>query len=593
MNMAAFPVPTSSNDGTAAAARRLIRNEWTQCELPPDLTLCREVLDDLANFARERGMEPDACRALELATAEGLNNAIEHGCRGCGAEARVRVIWGWAGEIFEVRVLDPGSFAGRAGEGTKLPGDPLKESGRGLFLMASLVDEVQHRLIEPGHELILRKKVGTVRPRSSTLEQLQEAVETMAADLHVTYEDFSALLRLSEDLATVTTFEAFAAIACRRLRELLQVEISCGLRLLRSDGGLEMIYGETQRPVPLRLEPDRVCVEMDVVHHRHEERISNCVSLPGEDPLHGPTASAFVDPVLFRDKILGVFTVVQPGSRQPFTERQSNFVRSVSDFLGIALTTLNLQDQRSARERASRELEIAATIQTSLLPRDFPENSSYRLFGTSRSAMEVGGDYFDVLPVRNVGALLVIADVMGKGVPAALLATIFRTAVRCRMDLATRPGLLLSAVNQQISDDLYHLDMFITAQVAYLCYETHRLFLANAGHCPLLRLPPSGPVQRHGIQGYPLGVGGSVRFKEEVISLDPGDRLFFLTDGIFEIENSGHHMLGMDRLAADIPALWKESPEQFCSALFDYLNIFSHGLPATDDRTVLLVQREG
>ncbi len=588
MSLTSLSVPIPSEEGKG---RRLTRSEWMQCELSASLDLGRQVLDELTAFARERGLDAESCRAIELAAAEGINNAIEHGCMG-KAEALIRVVWGWSGEIFEVRILDPGSFT--PGDPRQaLPNDPLKESGRGLFLMASLVDEVQHRLVEAGHELTLRKKVGLAKPRASALEQLQQAVETMAADLHVTYEDFSALLRLSEDLATASTFEAFVAMACRRLRELLQVESCCSLRLLEDDGSLEMIYGESQRPVPLRLEATRECVERLVVRNRHEEKVYHCSALPLDDPLHATSGCAFADPVLFQDKILGVFTVVQPKATQPFSERQANFVRSVSDFLGIALTTLSLQGERSARERASRELEIAATIQTALLPREFPENSNYRIFGQSRSAMEVGGDYFDVLPVRNVGVLLVIADVMGKGVPAALLATIFRTAVRSRLDLATRPGLLLSAVNQQISDDLYRLDMFITAQVAYLCYETHRLFLANAGHCPLLRLggSGSGPAQRHGIQGYPLGVGGSIRFKEEVIALDPGDRLLFLTDGIFEIENAGHHMLGMEQLAADVPNLWKESPEQFSNALFEYLNIFSHSAPSTDDRTVLMVQR--
>lgn len=569
------------------------RSEWMQCELAADLALGRQALDDLTAFARERGLEAESCRAIELATAEGINNAIEHGCVG-RPNSLIRIVWGWVGEVFEVRVLDPGSFCPDSQRHT-LPNDPLKESGRGLFLMASLVDEVEHRLVEPGHELILRKKVGLAKPPTQTLEQLQQAVETMAADLHVTYEDFSALLRLSEDLATSGSFEAFVSIACRRLRELLQEESSCCFRMLGPDGSLEMIYGESQRPVPLHLESTRSCVEMDVARSKSERRVPDCLDLSGEDPLHAASGCAFVDPVLFRDKLLGVFSVVRHNSRQPFSEAQVNFVRSVSDFLGIALTTLSLQDERSQRERSSRELEIAATIQTSLLPKEFPENSNYRIYGQSRSALEVGGDYFDVLPVRNVGVLLVIADVMGKGVPAALLATIFRTAVRCRLDLATRPGLLLSAVNQQISDDLYHLDMFITAQVAYLCYETHRLFLANAGHCPLLRLGSKNPgvVQRHGIQGYPLGVGGSIRFKEEVISLDPGDRMLFLTDGLFELENSNREMLGMDQLAADVPHLWTDTPEHFCDSLFGYLNIFSHGAPATDDRTVLVVQRQG
>lgn len=592
--MSSYSLPFTRDD-RAGAGQGLVKSEWHQCELPPDLDLGREALTHLGNFCRERGLSPEKCHEVELATAEAINNAIQHGCQE-QAEGVVRLRWSWTGEWLEIHVADPSTFYPEP-HSESLPCDPLSESGRGLYLIASLVDFVEHRLGPDGHDLCLRKKVGVAMPSAQSLEQLQQTVATIAEDLHVTYDDFTSVLRLSEDLATAQSFESFVAIACRRLRELLQEEETCCcLRLLREDGRLEMVYGETQHPVALDLEPERPCVEREVVRGKTERRIDDCSLLPADDPLCGEGGGAFVDPVLFQGAILGVFSVTRPGGESPFSETQTNFIRGVSDFIGMALTTLNVQGQRAVQQRALRELEIAATIQTALLPKEFPENSSYRIYGQSRSAAEVGGDYFDVIPVRNVGVLLVIADVMGKGVPAALLATIFRTAVRSRLDLASRPGLLLSAVNQQISADLYHLDMFITAQVAYLSYETHRLLLANAGHCPLLRLragvgTDSAVVTRHGIRGYPLGVGGAIRFKEELVELVPADRLLFLTDGIFELENGKNEMLGIDRLIELLPKLWKESPEQFAGELFDYLNTYGHGLLSKDDRTVLMVQR--
>lgn len=589
------PEPALLTRGVQSGAKkRLVCSEWAQCEFPPDLDLGREALHRLMSFCQERGLAADFCREVELAVTEAITNAIRHGCVE-HPDGTVRTVWKWVDETIEIRVTDPGSFSPLS-DAHSLPKNPLAESGRGLFLMSSVMDQVEHRRVTDGHELILRKKVGPITSTVQTLDQLQKTVETMAEDLHVTYKDFSALLRLSENLATAHSFDAFAAVACTRLRELLP-GVSCTLRLLRDDGRLEMIYGENQRPTPLDLERSRSCVEMEVAKTSTERHIADVFQLPLDDPLYAAQGSAFVDPVLFQNKLLGVLSVVRAGGNTSFNDTQANFVRSVSDFLGIALTTLNQQGQRSLHQRALRELEIAATIQTSLQPREFPENSNYRLFGISRSAAQVGGDYFDVLPVRNVGALLVIADVMGKGVPAALLATIFRTAVHCRLDLATRPGLLLRAVNQQINSDLYHLDMFITAQVAYLCYETHRIFLAHAGHCPLLRFPGSQPgqptpsVERHGAQGYPLGIGGDVRFKESTISVQPGDRYLFLTDGLYELEDAKGEMLGLDRLTEEASRLWSGTPEQFCGDLFDFLSSYSQGAPAPDDRTVLIIQR--
>lgn len=593
--MSAFSVPFSHADGKVTAPG-LVRSEWNQCEFPPDLQLGRQALEVLSAFCRERGLVGDRIRQVELATAEAITNAIEHGCVDV-PKGRVYLRWSWTEEWLEIQVSDPSSFCPEPNS-ESLPSDPLSESGRGLYLIASSVDFVEHRVGVQGHELVLRKKVGIAMPTAQSLEGLKRTVATMAEDLHVTYDDFTSVLRLSEDLATAQSFESFVAVACRRLRDLLQEERNCCcLRLLRDDGRLEMVYGETQFPVPLDLDPERACVEREVVRGKSERRVDDCSLLSEEDPLRGEGGGAFVDPVLFQGAILGVFSVTRPPGASPFSETQTNFIRGVSDFIGMALTTLSVQGQRASQQRAVRELEIAATIQTALLPKEFPENSNYRIYGQSRSAAEVGGDYFDVIPVRNVGVLLVIADVMGKGVPAALLATIFRTAVRCRLDLASRPGLLLSAVNQQISGDLYHLDMFITAQVAFLSYETHKMLLANAGHCPLLRLRSETgaerpPVTRHGIRSYPLGVGGATRFKEETVELAPADRLLFLTDGIFEIEDGKGDMLGIERLMTELPRLWKESPEQFSGELFDFLTGYSHQSLSKDDRTVLMVQRQ-
>jgi serine phosphatase RsbU (regulator of sigma subunit) len=247
------------------------------------------------------------------------------------------------------------------------------------------------------------------------------------------------------------------------------------------------------------------------------------------------------------------------------------------------------QEQRQVQQRRERELEIAAEIQQSLLPKSFPETGRFRVFGRSQTAHEVGGDYFDVLPIGDKSVLLAIADVMGKGMPAALLATLLRTSIRAHSDLAEDPGRLLTIINRQLGADLNNLGMFITAQLAFFSNETDELVFASAGHCPLLKFSPGAAcaIQSSG-GGVPLGVLDEVEYESMREPIAPGDRFIFLTDGIYEAQSAAGEILGLDPLSQKIPALCAGDPRSGCERLLAFVAAYSAGAPAADDRTLLI-----
>jgi serine phosphatase RsbU (regulator of sigma subunit) len=249
-----------------------------------------------------------------------------------------------------------------------------------------------------------------------------------------------------------------------------------------------------------------------------------------------------------------------------------------------------LQQKRQEEQRAIRELEIAAEIQQSLVPRSFPSIPKARVFGVSQAAFKVGGDYMDALPIGG-DVLLAIADVMGKGMPAALLATILRTSLRARLDFADDPGMLLSEINRQISPDLERLDSFITAQVAFFSSESQELLFASAGHCPLLKYSAGNrQVDQLRVGGVPLGVLGGEHYSTHRVAFAPGDRFVFLTDGIYEAENPSGEFLGWDRIVSEIPRLWVGTPNAFCGRVLDFVRGFTGGAEASDDRTLLTLE---
>ncbi len=344
--------------------------------------------------------------------------------------------------------------------------------------------------------------------------------------------------------------------------------------------------------VKTRLDTGYDGIEANAFKRGSPMTIENCAKLPEEDPLHRYSGGAFVCPIFFRSKVLGCLLVTRPPGNGYFSAGELGLIRVVADFLGIVWTTNLLQEQRQVQQRALRELEIASAIQQSLLPREFPDNENYRLFGVCQSAQQVGGDYFDALALPGGGILLVIADVMGKGVPAALLATILRTAIHARLEMAPQPGRLLTDVNRQIASDLSHLDMFITAQVAFLSLSGNTLWIANAGHCPplLCKTGRTGVQQLKG-DGLPLGVIDDFEYQAQSYPMEIGERLIFLTDGLYEVVDTGEQMLGIDKLVAQIDALAGEPPTDFCASLLEFVKNYSGRKPASDDRTLLTLER--
>jgi serine phosphatase RsbU (regulator of sigma subunit) len=213
-----------------------------------------------------------------------------------------------------------------------------------------------------------------------------------------------------------------------------------------------------------------------------------------------------------------------------------------------------------------------------------------RFFGLSQASREVGGDYFDVIPIEGKGVLLAIADVMGKGMPAALLATILRTTIRARPDLATTPDLLLTEVNRQMQADLTRLDMFITAQVIFVADDCRQLVFASAAHCPILKYSPQHGLVEQILDGsVPLGVLPGTVYSPFCVEVLPGQRFVFLTDGIFEAEGRDGKMLGMEEVARQVQALSAQSPASFCVSLLLFVRNYSRPGWPSDDRTVLVM----
>ena len=242
----------------------------------------------------------------------------------------------------------------------------------------------------------------------------------------------------------------------------------------------------------------------------------------------------------------------------------------------------------------ANELAIARAIQASLLPKEFPKLPGFGLAGFCQSARQVGGDFYDVLPLSDTRVLLVVADVMGKGVPAALFAASLRVLVRSFVERKLRPRELLRRINRQMYEELYSVDMFITAQFVEIDTARRTLRIANAGHCPLLVSDGSGPTQLIAPDGLPLGIDLQAEFQEQTALLEPGACALLYTDGLTDACNALGLTFGQERLAAWLRqnAGGHRSAAQLREDFLAGLKVFQAGTPPRDDLTLLLAAEE-
>jgi serine phosphatase RsbU (regulator of sigma subunit)/anti-sigma regulatory factor (Ser/Thr protein kinase) len=564
--------------------------ESGECTLPADLAAVEPAAELLLGFLRQRGAAPDDLSAVELASVEGLNNAIKHGTAGRNG-AVVTLAWQLAGIDLAIAIGDPGHFA-PGPEWLELPADPLDESGRGGFLMRSSMDDVRQENRPGGHTLHLRKRLAPLKPPPPAADMERE-LTAMTQDLSDSYESLAALFSISELLATTPEFSTFLNEVLARLRTIIGAE-KAYVRFIMADGTWQLGGKSSARDtrVPFQNEPS--ALELQAWAARREISVEQTDPLREGDPLRSMRAGGFICPIAFANQTIGVLVV---GRREGnfFSAGQLNLVRTVGDYLAIACTTAELQKQREAQQRVAREFQIAASIQQSLLPRRMPVVPGWQIEGLCHSAHEVGGDYFDVIEHPGRGFLVVIADVMGKGLPAALLATIFRTAVRARADLASEPGRLLTVINRQFHDDLAELGIFITAQVAWFEAASTRIRMACAGQADAMRIvhgADSQPALMLRCEGeMPLGITADVTYPSEEFTVDAGDALLFVTDGLYEIEGTDGQLLGLDGLASLARHLWTGEPVSFARALLDTLSNYGRQGQVADDRTLVVVHR--
>ena len=295
-------------------------------------------------------------------------------------------------------------------------------------------------------------------------------------------------------------------------------------------------------------------------------------------------------PLMLKGEMFGVLLIEEAMGGRRFRNRRLEILNGVAQQIALAIQNDIYKQERVSRERLQTEVLLARQIQETFIPKTLNVPDGWGLAARWRTALQMGGDFYDVINLPDGRVGLFIADVADKGIPAALFMALTRTLVRAAVLQTDSPAEALRQVNDLLYPDCEQ-GMFVTAVYGALDPKTGIFTYANAGHNP--------PIWVHDRQinlltrtGIALGVIEIAQMTERSICLATGDLLLFYTDGITEAFSADGEAFGEERLNTLLLELDLETPERILDKIDGVVNLFIADQPVSDDITLIALKRE-
>ncbi len=303
------------------------------------------------------------------------------------------------------------------------------------------------------------------------------------------------------------------------------------------------------------------------------------------------TRSELAVPILVRDEIIGAFNL-ESDRLDAFSDRDLRLLMAFASHAGAALERARADRQRQHTQRIGEELSLARRIHAGFLPKTFPDFAPFDLGGMNFPSSEVGGDYYDFVPITQTDLGVIMSDVAGHGVAAALLMANFRACIRIEARAHYAIPTILQRVNEFLVETIPP-DSFVTAFYGVLNREHRLLTYSNAGHNPPLLVREGAPFELLTEGGPILGVLPDARYEQARIELRPGDILVFYTDGVTEARTNAGEEFGVERLA-DLTNRYRNIPANELARRISHDVLSYHASDLTmDDLTISVVKYDG
>ena len=300
------------------------------------------------------------------------------------------------------------------------------------------------------------------------------------------------------------------------------------------------------------------------------------------------TNSEMVAPIISNNEVIGVFDL-ESDELNAYSNDDMEVLMLLASQVAIIIEKVMLHEQLIEKQRLETQLEVARQVQLELLPARDPELDGFDISAYNFPTEEVSGDYYDWVRIYDDQIGVVIADVSGKGVPAALLMAFLRASLRAATHIGYSPHISMSKVNYLLWESIER-NQFVTAFYGILDATNRTIAYSNAGHNPALLMDQDGTARFEERGGVPLGMFRDTRYYEYYETMKPGQVLVLYTDGVTEAMNSAGEEYGRQRLVDAV----RESRDLSAREIIDFIHrdviAWTEGLGAHDDVTFFVIK---
>ncbi|NQX00509.1 SpoIIE family protein phosphatase, partial [bacterium] len=462
-----------------------------------------------------------------------------------------------------------------------LPQDPTSESGRGLFILASFADEFRYWRGPRGFTL----EVVKYYPSQGLPLPGNPEIDSIIDELSSCYESLSVFHRLTENLIESGNLRDFIGSSLDEFLALHPLDrifflgaptLPATIRTILSNSNWFLDQADA--------DPTLKCLgslTRETVWESFEDLTRQNLAF---QPLRAVGAGC-VFPIVAGDIHFGALIALRKPAVTEIQRRSLGTLRTLADLCGIACANAHLSSIRDESQRDLHELEIAVEIQKELLPiLPAPISNRWQVSIYQESSLTIAGDYAMAELDEHGNLVVAMIDVMGKGVSAALLASIFRTAFGLSLHIPTASG-MLETINRTLCKQLGDLSMFITCAIARVSADGKSLNHSSAGHCPTFVYKPDGSRTFFSPSGPPLGILPKVSYANDHTALVGGERFAFITDGCYEWDRRDEDF-GWQRFVEHMDLYRHAPPQELWTRLRDRIRA-ENGENLEDDCTLV------
>ena len=422
--------------------------------------------------------------------------------------------------------------------------------------------------------------------------------------LHILEEENKRLKRAVDELSILNDL-ARAIGASLNTQEIIQTIVRRSLRAISAEQGVITLVEEQSnqsmktlvRTMVSSKEQEHFHFSQALLGWMHLNKKPLVINDPKGDerfrgiPWDESIRSLIAVPMMAKSELRGVLTVYNKKDGKPFAEDDQRLLAIIAGQSGQVVENARLYEKEKTLIKMQEEVRLAARIQTELLPKSAPSIAGYDIVGRTLPAQEVGGDYFDFIPIDEHRLAFCLGDVTGKGLPASLLMANLQATLRGQTLTTGSPKTCLERSNQLLYQSTSP-EKFATLFYAILDLQNHQIHYSNAGHDNPYLCSNQAVTKRLKVGGIPLGMLPDFTFEQESVSLEDDSILVAYSDGVTEAMNAQEDMFGEERIAAVIDQHKHAPASEIIDHLVSAVKTFAAGHPQSDDITVVVMRRK-